>query len=277
MDPCLNTISIECRGYKATLAEHVHSYHQIVLPNSGKMEIIIDGCPGLIDQDQGAFIVAKSRHEFLCNDGGKFVVLDIPHRHSVELLLPAETLDRLADRKFFQINDNIKHLMRYAVNKNMDNNHYSVLRSWANLIFCEMNDSAPCRIPKKIPLASEGRRLYRLTFLQQNQSRHDCTTSRGKREIPILFSLITSKQHHIRISSQNESSARCFYCEPLKNRWLKLRIYLDMLTKARCPQHAKISWCNTSPLSKIDAARWIARFLTMWRESISDAAEPGSS
>ncbi|WP_082172973.1 helix-turn-helix domain-containing protein [Methylobacterium platani] len=166
MNTDFDGLSVECRRYDASVAEHRHDYHQIVLSNCGKMEIEIEGCSGMIDQGQGAFIASSDRHEFCCVDGGMFLVLDISDGQSIGLCHDPDAFGHLTDRKFFRVDDKIRHLASYASAKTMNKDQSLARKAWATLIISELVDFS------KSQLSMKARSIHRaLEYIDANFSR----------------------------------------------------------------------------------------------------------
>lgn len=146
----LGSFNLECRRYEASITEHKHSYHQIVLPNSGKMEIEIAGCSGIVDQTQGAFIASSARHKFRCLDDGAFLVLDIFDIKLIGPFYDSGTFEYLNSHKFFCTDDKIRHLLKYASSKNMKAYQPFIHRAWATLIMTELFEAANYQLSPKI-------------------------------------------------------------------------------------------------------------------------------
>ena len=59
------TFALALRSYSGEVELHEHDFLQIVLPQSGSMDIEVDGQGGRIDASQGVVIAAGARHTFL--------------------------------------------------------------------------------------------------------------------------------------------------------------------------------------------------------------------
>lgn len=71
------SFSLSLRSYSGQVELHQHDFHQIVLPQSGSIEIEVDGRGGKVDASQGVVISAGARHAFLANTRNRFLVLDV--------------------------------------------------------------------------------------------------------------------------------------------------------------------------------------------------------
>lgn len=54
------SFALAVRSYSGQVELHQHDFHQIVLPQSGSMEIEVDGRGGKVDASQGV-VIATSR------------------------------------------------------------------------------------------------------------------------------------------------------------------------------------------------------------------------
>lgn len=78
------SFSLAVRSCSGEVELHEHDFHQIVLPQSGSMEIEVDGRVGKVEASQGVVIAAGARHTFLANTRNSFLVLDVlAHRIAV--------------------------------------------------------------------------------------------------------------------------------------------------------------------------------------------------
>ncbi len=83
-------LTLELRSYDRETAAHRHDFHQLVLPVSGVMEMMIDGRAGCVDEGALAVVSAGADHAFASDAGNCFVVADIPGSLAPELArLPA--------------------------------------------------------------------------------------------------------------------------------------------------------------------------------------------
>ncbi|MBN0988393.1 helix-turn-helix domain-containing protein [Amphritea pacifica] len=86
----LNNLTLELRSYSAETDNHLHDYHQLVLPVSGQLDISVGNQSGRVDSDQAAIISAGKDHGFSGSEGNCFVVADIPDQLAPEFeQLPA--------------------------------------------------------------------------------------------------------------------------------------------------------------------------------------------
>ena len=88
-----NLLSI--RSYTNKVRCHLHSYHQLVLPLNGSINITVDGCHGLVSLGDCVVIKSGQEHEFNANELAKFIVADLDS-------LPANIL--AAQYSIFSIN-----------------------------------------------------------------------------------------------------------------------------------------------------------------------------
>jgi AraC-like DNA-binding protein len=107
-------VSLALRSYSGQVELHDHAFHQIVLPQSGAMDIEVEGQGGRVDGSQGVVIPAGTRHAFLAQKTNTFLVLDVPATafggpKNVDL-----STRLLAGKRFFPVRPEIRHLLDYA-------------------------------------------------------------------------------------------------------------------------------------------------------------------
>jgi AraC-like DNA-binding protein len=73
MNP-INRISI--RSYTNKIASHVHSYHQLVLPLHGSINISVGEFSGLISIGDCVIIKSGETHKFKAHEDARFIVVD---------------------------------------------------------------------------------------------------------------------------------------------------------------------------------------------------------
>ena len=100
------TVSLALRSYSGQVELHDHHFHQIVLPQSGAMQIELDGRAGQVDWRQGVVIPAGARHAFMAQSNNSFLVLDVPLAQTVA--------GPLSEQRFFAVAPDIRHLLDYA-------------------------------------------------------------------------------------------------------------------------------------------------------------------
>ncbi|WP_166364961.1 AraC family transcriptional regulator [Pseudomonas akapageensis] len=122
----LSPISLSLRSYAGECAPHDHDFQQIVLPQSGVMEIEVEGRGGRVDWSQGVVIASGARHTFSTPTANSFIVLDIaPH-----------AAQALGDKPYFAITPPIRHLLDYAShNAHALMNTPALADSWSTLLF----------------------------------------------------------------------------------------------------------------------------------------------
>ncbi|NBA98595.1 AraC family transcriptional regulator [Pseudomonas sp. R5(2019)] len=101
-------LSLSLRTYSGEVQQHDHSFHQIVLPQAGTLDLEVEGHGGRVDAQQGVVIPAGSTHAFLAEHANRFLVLDIGHG-----ALEGDH-QRLADQGFFTISPALRHLLDFA-------------------------------------------------------------------------------------------------------------------------------------------------------------------
>ena len=100
------TVSLALRSYSGQVELHDHHFHQLVLPQSGAMQIELDGRAGQVDWRQGVVIPAGARHAFMAQSNNSFLVLDVPLAQTVA--------GPLSEQRFFAVAPDIRHLLDYA-------------------------------------------------------------------------------------------------------------------------------------------------------------------
>jgi len=73
-----SNLTLDLRSYSAETDNHLHDYHQLVLPVSGQLDIAVGRQRGLVDSDRAAIIGAGQEHGFSGSEDNCFVVADIP-------------------------------------------------------------------------------------------------------------------------------------------------------------------------------------------------------
>lgn len=106
----MNAPHLTLRTYGGPQASHYHAdHHQIVLPQTGRMEIEVDGRGGRVDLTQGVFVCAGASHAFAAAGGHRFLVLDVPAAGA------AGAADwPVAEGAFFPIAAPLRHLLDHA-------------------------------------------------------------------------------------------------------------------------------------------------------------------
>ena len=112
--PTPQPFALWLRSYSGQVELHQHDFHQIVLSQSGSMEIEVDGRGGKVDAGQGVVISAGSRHTFLADTHNSFLVVDVPTGRGEAHKSTAAEFDLLNDRRFFAVRPDIRHLLDYA-------------------------------------------------------------------------------------------------------------------------------------------------------------------
>lgn len=119
-------VSLTLRSYAGECAPHDHDFQQIVLPQTGVMELEVEGRGGRVDWSQGVVIAAGARHTFSTPTANSFIVLDIAPLAATAL----------GDRAFFAITPPIRHLLDYAShNAQTLMNTPALADSWSALLF----------------------------------------------------------------------------------------------------------------------------------------------
>lgn len=132
-------VSLALRSYSGQVELHDHDFHQLVLPQSGSMDIEVDGRAGKVDWSQGVVIPAGARHAFLAQKANIFLVLDVP----ATMFGGPKNLDlstRLqADKRFFPVGPEIRHLLQYASRSApLLTSSPQVAESWSTLLLSSL-------------------------------------------------------------------------------------------------------------------------------------------
>ncbi|MCO7035908.1 AraC family transcriptional regulator [Pseudomonas carnis] len=132
-------VSLALRSYSGQVELHDHDFHQLVLPQSGFMDIEVDGRAGKVDWSQGVVIPAGARHAFLAQKANIFLVLDVP----ATTFGGPKNLDlstRLqADKRFFPVGPEIRHLLEYASRSApLLTSSPQVAESWSTLLLSSL-------------------------------------------------------------------------------------------------------------------------------------------
>ncbi|NBF06749.1 helix-turn-helix domain-containing protein [Pseudomonas sp. Fl5BN2] len=131
--------SLALRSYSGQVELHDHDYHQIVLPQSGSMEIEVDGRGGKVDWSQGVIIPAGAPHAFSANTTNTFLVLDVPLPSASTHNTEAETIKRLNEKSFFPVRPEIRHLLDYATRSApLLTSSPEVAQSWSTLLMSSL-------------------------------------------------------------------------------------------------------------------------------------------
>ena len=69
---------LSLRSYTNEADTHHHSFHQLVLPLSGELDMRVGKHRGGVSQQQGAIIAAGEEHWFAAKNSNNFLVADIP-------------------------------------------------------------------------------------------------------------------------------------------------------------------------------------------------------
>ncbi|MCE4057938.1 helix-turn-helix domain-containing protein [Pseudomonas sp. Au-Pse12] len=127
------------RTYSEQVERHDHDYHQIVLPQSGAMEIEVDGRGGRVDWSQGVIIPAGTAHAFCASAANRFLVLDLPLASTGTDQSEAESIKRLQQQRFFAVRPPIRHLLDYATHSEaLLSRSSEVAQSWSTLLIASL-------------------------------------------------------------------------------------------------------------------------------------------
>ena len=127
------------RSYSGQVELHQHDFHQIVLSQSGSMEIEVDGRGGKVDASQGVVISAGSRHTFLADTHNSFLVVDVPTGRGEAHKSTAAEFDLPNDKRFFAVRPDIRHLLDYASSNGPRLvGSLAMAESWSRLLLCSL-------------------------------------------------------------------------------------------------------------------------------------------
>lgn len=126
------TPKLEQRSYALTPTLHKHTFHQVVLPQQGMMEIEISGSGGFVDSQNAAFVPCGDEHTFASKEESVFIVLDIPDDYIRSVRGP-NFLDYLSSQKFFPVTAPFRYLIGYAGTLSTNTDNPSISEAWATL------------------------------------------------------------------------------------------------------------------------------------------------
>lgn len=133
------SFSLALRSYSGEVELHQHDFHQIVLPQSGSMDIEIDGLGGKVDASQGVVISAGARHTYLANTHNSFLVLDVSTDGAEAQKGTVASLGPLNDKRFFAVRPDIRHLLDYASSNGPRLvGSLAMAESWSRLLLCSL-------------------------------------------------------------------------------------------------------------------------------------------
>ncbi|KZN21089.1 MULTISPECIES: helix-turn-helix domain-containing protein [Pseudomonas] len=133
------SVSLALRSYTGQVELHDHDFHQVVLPQSGAMDIEVDGQGGKVDWSQGVVIPAGARHAFLAQKANTFLVLDVPAAPFGEQQNIDLSSRLLVDKLFFPVRPEIRHLLDYAARSApMLISSPQVAESWSTLLLSSL-------------------------------------------------------------------------------------------------------------------------------------------
>jgi AraC-like DNA-binding protein len=105
---------LSMRSYAAAACLHAHdSYHQLVLPVLGAMNMDIAGKPGEIAGEHAVLVARGLPHEFRVDGWNRFVVLDFPASGARGPELAPGVIARAHAAPFFALDQGFKHLALY--------------------------------------------------------------------------------------------------------------------------------------------------------------------
>ena len=160
-----SAISFSLRSYSSEMELHQHDFTQIVLPQSGSLEIEVAGKAGRVNASQGVVIPCKTPHAFLAKGNNSFLVLDLPN-HGMDGEKTEALVDCLGRGCFFAIRPDIRHLLNYASsNRPWLHNSKAMAESWSHLLLASLRQAqaAPQRL-QQLTLSKA------LNYIEQNLS-----------------------------------------------------------------------------------------------------------
>lgn len=132
-------VALTLRTYSEQVERHDHDHHQIVLPQSGAMDIEIDGRGGRVDWSQGVIIPAGTAHAFCASSTNRFLVLDLPLASAGTDQSETESIKRLQQPGFFAVRPPIRHLLDYATHSEpLLVRSSEMAQSWSNLLISSL-------------------------------------------------------------------------------------------------------------------------------------------
>lgn len=135
--------SVAIRSYSSEPQLHSHSFHQIVLPRQGALELEVAGLGGRVDQTRGAFIPAGEIHIFSSHAKNKFIVVDVAD-DDLQLMLQCETAaDRLDASIYFPIKPTVRTLLQYLAGINLPAVEKTT-QAWLTLLLLDFIDASIC-------------------------------------------------------------------------------------------------------------------------------------
>lgn len=147
-------ISVVNRSYSGEIELHSHDYPQIVLPQSGSMEIEVNGYGGRVDWSQGVLVRSGMRHSFLSQTQNRFLVIDLPDDTG---------LDKVPAKAFFTITPALRHLLHYAHHNPVLTESLSTSQAWSDLVLSSLSlETPPSRQQRALNCATN--------YIQENLS-----------------------------------------------------------------------------------------------------------
>lgn len=93
---------VQVRSYPTVVEAHAHSFHQLVLPLAGSLDLEIGPRGGVVCGGTGALVPPGERHAFAAGGRNRFLVLELAPS-GVERTHARDALGRLGDLRFFSI------------------------------------------------------------------------------------------------------------------------------------------------------------------------------
>lgn len=134
----MNRAIVEVRNSTRETERHSHTYHQVLLPYSGCLEIEVEGRGGRVAGNIAAFAAAGCDHSCSAKASDTFVVLNVPadDKHS--------SFNKALPPAFFSIGPEVRGLLDYMVTLGRrDELPAPLLAAWLSLILHRLTGNTP--------------------------------------------------------------------------------------------------------------------------------------
>lgn len=115
----MSAAQLSIRSYTLIMHAHAHSYHQLVLPVHGVIDIMVSGQQGNIGPGHAVVIPAETTHSFRANEQSRFLVADVDTLPAnvqalqtpfISISAPLRTFCEFADQQLqHQLNPTLEH------------------------------------------------------------------------------------------------------------------------------------------------------------------------
>ena len=151
---------LEIRSYASIARSHSHTFHQLLLPVDGILELDIAGHAGQVDSNHGAIIVAGETHAFRGQGQNRFLVVELNDFAQHEL--PAEHLwESALLQPYFVLGPELRHLLAYITS--LSEYPTPVRRYWTGLLLQSLTESKHTQ-PQQLP----GRLRRAVSFIHRH-------------------------------------------------------------------------------------------------------------